>query len=223
LGGFGLGRTAALAIDLGGPWGAEWRAWPGSQRVISQTLHWLLRAPVAEQVALSQAPTPRGWALTAHLQGIDGNSLNARVLFARLHARSGKEEVIPLVQHGSGSYSGMLASRLTAPTPVIVEDRSQGQSRLAGQGWLGLSYPEEYRVRPPNHGLLEELRLMTGGRLLDKPGVEPALRPAERRRIPLAPWLASLALALFLLEVSLQQGFPTLRRRVLRARRHQSA
>jgi uncharacterized membrane protein/NAD(P)H-hydrate repair Nnr-like enzyme with NAD(P)H-hydrate epimerase domain len=208
LGGFGLGRTGALTTDLRGPWGAEWRSWAGRDRLLTQLLAWLVRAPLAGQVTIVEEPAREGWTLTVRAEDHDGNHLNGRALAARLRADSGTAPVMPLEQRGPGTYSGALPVRVARPTAVTVEDRSDGRGRIVGAGWIGLSYPEEYRVRGPNQQLLEAIVRETGGRSVDGGGVAPAIAATRRQAIPLWPWLTWAALGLFVLDLVGVPRFP---------------
>lgn len=201
LGNSGLGRSAALTTDLDGPWGAEWRAWSGAERLLAQLLRWLVRAPLAGALSMRQEPTRDGWTLTVDAEDAEGNRLNGRAFVARLRDDDGRDEVIGLGQRRPGGYSAKLGSRVAKPTRVMLEDRSEGQGRLVGQGWIGLSYPEEYRLRPPHRALLEEIRRVSGGQSLEHQQAPPMLRPTRSIAIQLWPWLAGAALGLFLLDL----------------------
>ncbi|HEV8436827.1 MAG TPA: VWA domain-containing protein [Methylomirabilota bacterium] len=206
----GLGRSAALTTDLAGPWGADWRAWPESGPLLTHLLQWLVRAPVAGTLSMSQEPSRDGWALAVRVEDADGNRLNARALTARLRSDDGSETALPLRQRGPGLYTAALPSHLARPTLVILEERSEGTARVAGRGWIGLSYPEEYRLRPVNRALLEQVRRARDGRSLEPPGSLPPIGSARPAPLALWPWLAVAALALFLLD--LLPGFPRWRR-----------
>jgi uncharacterized membrane protein len=202
---FGLGRTAALTTDPDGAWGADWRGWRGWPRLLTQLLGWLLRAPTPGQVTILQEADRDGWTLTAGVQDQNGAPQNGLALLARLHGAGGREQAISLEQRGLGRYSGRLPSRAVRPTQVIVEHHAQGTRSIAGQGWIGLSYPEEYRIRGPNRPLLEELRRITEGVWYGEPGLAPRVRSAPARSVSLGPALALAALGLVLLNLVLEQ------------------
>ena len=210
LGGFGLGRAAALATDPAGPWGAAWRDWPGWPRLMAQALGWVLRAPDAGPFAVRQEPGARGgWALVVEAADAEGNHLNGRALRAHVRPEGGAqvEMVVPLEQRGPGRYAGPLPARVAGPALVVLEDRSAGEGRAVAQARIGLSYPEEYRLRGADRALLDDLRRISGGAALGEPGAAPALRRTRPRAIPLWPGLAVLGLALFLADLVLARGF----------------
>jgi Mg-chelatase subunit ChlD len=209
LGSFGLGRSAALTTDPAGPWGAEWQRWPAWPPLLARTLGWLLRAPEAGGVAIRQEPARGGgWALAVEAVDGEGNHLNGRALWAHLRGEGGGALAVPLEQRGPGTYAGPLPARVSAPTLVVLEDRSPDGGRAVAQGRIGLSYPEEYRLRGPDLGLLEEVRRVAHGTALAPPGVVPVLvlRSTQPRVIPLGGMLATLALGLFLLDVAIAGG-----------------
>jgi hypothetical protein len=92
------------------------------------------------------------------------------------------------------------------PTLVVLEDHTERDTRIVARVHLGLSYPEEYRIRGPHHALLEDVRRITGGRLLGEKGSVLALRLAAPREYPLWPGLAWLGLGLFLADLVLARS-----------------
>ena len=211
VGSFGLGRTAALLTDPQGAWGREWRAWPGSDRLMVALLRWLIRAPAAGQVSLEEQPEGERWAVRVRIDDAAGEPLDGARLVARL--RSGEStRTLALEQRSVGLYGATLDSRPAVDTSVAIEDVTTG--RLVGQGWIGLGYGEEYRLRGANEAVLGELRALTGGRVLGQRDVE--LRTAGGRSVHLWPALAVLALVAFLLDVAVTRGWPPRRAQVPR-------
>jgi hypothetical protein len=201
LGPFGLGRVAALLTDLEGRWGVEWRRWDGTPRLMANTVRWLLRAPGDEQIVIRQERTRSGWEIAIQAADLDGGYLNGRRLVAHLHAEEGGATRLALEPRGPGRYAGVLDSRIAKPTLVVLEDRTDGEERILARSHLGLSYPDEYRLRGPNRDLLEEICRVTGGHWLGAAGRALAPRHTAPREVPLWPWLSWVGLGLFLLEV----------------------
>jgi hypothetical protein len=88
---------------------------------------------------------------------------------------------------------------------------SPGLSRLAvnrtGSRRLYYAYPDEYRALPPNIELLRVLAEETGGKLA--PSIaEVFAQSGDHSRVsrPLWPWLAVLALLLYLLDIAVRRA-----------------
>ena len=213
LGAVGLGRAAAVMTDLGGPWGAEWQRWNGAPRLMANVLHWLLRAPEAEQIVVRQEPAGAGWSLAVRATSPDGDYLDGRALRAHLQGEGHPEAAIPLEQRGPGTYEGRLPFRLMQSTLVVLEDRSDGQGRILARTRVGSTYPDEYRIRGPHQAVLEDIRRASGGRLLEERGKVLELRNKVPTSIRLWQALTWIGLGLFLLDVTLTQASGRTRRR----------
>lgn len=215
LGAFGLGRAAALTTDVGGPWSQAWLRWDGAPRLWGRLLRWILRAPVAGHLTIleTRAAAPGGReegrsTLAVRVEDREGNRLNGLRLGARLQTGA-DERAVALEQRGPGLYEAALDERVGRPTRVIIEeraDRGSGTVSAAGQGWIGLGYPDDYRVRGPNRLLLAELGRATGGVSLDDPRATLVPRTTARRQVALGPWLAVAGLALFMAELAFTSG-----------------
>ena len=55
---YGLGKAVALTTDAGPRWAADWAAWPGYDKFISQMVRWSMR-PVGESGTSPSPPTCR--------------------------------------------------------------------------------------------------------------------------------------------------------------------
>jgi hypothetical protein len=213
LGAFGLGRAAAVMTDLGGRWGAEWQRWSGAPRLMANVLHWLVRAPFTDQIAVWQEPAEAGWSLMVRATSADGEYLDGRSLRAHLQGEGHSETAIPLEPRGPGTYEARLPFRLMRSTLVVLEDRSDGQGRILARTRIGSTYSDEYRIRGPHQAVLEDVRRASGGRPLGERGSGLEVRSMAPKTIPLWQGLAWLGLGLFLLDVALTQASGRMRRR----------
>ena len=200
---FGLGRAAALTTDLGGPWGADWQRWEGTPRLLAQVLGWLLRSPATDAISLRQEAVPEGWQLAVRATDPDGAYVDGRTFLAHLEGAHGGTTVLPLEQTGPGTYAGRLPARVVQPTRVVLEDRTEGEGRIATRAQIGNSYSEEYRIRGPNQVLLEEIRHTSGGQSLEALDGRPAYQSADPQWLPFWQGLAWGGLGLFLLDLLL--------------------
>jgi Ca-activated chloride channel homolog len=200
---FGLGRAAALTTDLHGPWGADWRRWEETPRLLAQVLGWLLRTPAAETLSVRQEAAGEGWQLTVRATSPDGAFVDGRAFSAHLEGAPGGATTLSLEQTGPGAYAKRLPSRIVQPTRVVLEDRTGGEARIALRTQIGGSYSEEYRIREPNQALLEEIRRISGGQSLDTGGSAPVVQAVDSEWVPVWPGLAWGGLGLFLLDLLL--------------------
>lgn len=200
LGDHGLGRTAALTSDLGGPWSPSWRGWNDASALLAGVLSWTSRVPVTGSVVMSQVPSADGVQLAVRLEDADGRRVNGRAIAARIAGEP--ERIVALDQRGPGLYVGPLPARITRPTRVVLEERSARGHRAGAQGWIGLGYAEEHRLREPDRSLLEDIRRATGGRWLEEGDSVLPLGMAGTRVVRLSSWLAVVALALFLVDLA---------------------
>jgi len=112
-----------------------------------------------------------------------------------------------LRQLGPGRYRASVPMTPDGSAPYRFEVLAGGgivKSDLAQLGTRSVSYPwsDEYRVLPPNNGLLRALSEQTGG--IFAPNADEIFAPLGDGALtakPLWHWFAAAALALFLLDI----------------------
>jgi hypothetical protein len=213
LGAFGLGRAAALLTTLDGPWGAPWRSWTGMPELLARSVMWVRRDRAAPRLTARQERDGDGTALVVIAEDADGRRVNVHDLRAHLTRPGESTETVELEPRGPGWYAAPLTAPVRAPTRVVVEHGPALGQRLLGQGWIGLGYPEEFRLRPPNGRLLAAMRDATGGRSLDGALAALELRTTGARLIGLVSPLVAVGLGLFILDLVLASPLAGLCRR----------
>jgi hypothetical protein len=131
--------------------------------------------------------------------GLFRNGVNAH---ARVVAPDQSVSDVPIRQVGPGSYQGEFdVTRKGGPFLVRVLADSAGVSRT-----LDFSYPDEYHFYPPNIDLLRAVSTETGGKF--QPEVEEIFDSHGETTavpVPVWPYLAGLAAALYLADVLLRR------------------
>ncbi len=196
----GLGRVTAWTSDATGRWADAWVDWEGFSRFWGAVL--------AEVVPPGRDRAPevfvdRG-ALRIRLDAAE-EPLEAQAT-ARVRRPDGELAVVPLRRVTSARWEG--STTLGGPgaywVAVTVEGPDGSVATITG-GTVS-SYRQEFVFADPDPTLASELAGRTGGRVDPDPATlfEPAARLGTDDR-PVAPWLAALALALFLTDVALRR------------------
>jgi len=199
---FGLGKTVFFASDLKDRWAVDWLHWSGYSKFWSQLIRETMRRKNdtdLDLVVQRQGDVAR---ISANAVGKDGKYRDHLHLKAHIVAPDQSTSIVDVPQTGPGEYETRVP--LTQDGTYLFRtssDDSDGVSRT-----LAYSYPAEYHFYPPNFEMLRLLSRETGGtfqpagpEIFDSNG-ETALMP-----FVLWPWLAALALALYLVDVLLRR------------------
>ncbi len=175
----GLGRTAALTIDLNRPDGlTNWRDLPG------------LIGTVARWLEIPETPYSLSISPDASVVTVDAVERNQYRNNLPLEVRVGSER-IELKQTAPGRYEAALPKN------------AEGNIALLSRGTLlerrSLSSQNKELETTGGEALLRQIAKATGGRYLENlEGYVPARQVSS---LPLAPWLALLALLVFMVEL----------------------
>jgi Ca-activated chloride channel homolog len=203
---YGLGMTVAFTSDAKSRWAAEWLAWPGYGRFWAQVIRQTMRKNDARGLTVKVDKSDGRVDLT--LDSIDpaGRFLNAAASeLMVIDSRLGRSK-IKLEQTAPGRYQGSFPT--TDAGAYHLELTQKVENTLVAQQSRGLAvgYPAELRLRSTNETLLKEIATASRGRYQPSPrNVFADLGETARRPIPLWPWLLSVALTLFVLDVALRR------------------
>jgi Ca-activated chloride channel family protein len=222
----GLGRAGAFTSDARARWAVEWLRWDGYSRFWAQLVRHLMRTDAAAPFALKVTPEPgadgEGFRLTVDALDPAGEFVTAATGRVLVLDPSGERRSLPLAPAGPGRFT----VRVPAPTrgnhhfDLRLESPAFPDGAVRAYAAAAPSFPDEYRLAPPDPALLARLANATGGEF-NPPSVA-ALLAADPRRArhehPLWPWLAAAALAAFLADLALKRlpsplNFSTQRRR----------
>jgi len=201
---YGLGRAVVFTPDVKDRWAADWLSWPGYGKLWVQLVRETMRRPATADVGLdvqrmdeafrvrlrTDEPSNASAAAVQTLEVIDGDGRSSPLSVTRV--RSGFYEGW-LKPPGRGDY--VVRAKAGPDTPPELFTRL-----------ISYAPPSEERGRPPDFDLLRTISRDTGGAF--DPRVEDlAAKPSELvvRRIDLWPYLAALALVLYLLDLLLRR------------------
>lgn len=198
---YGLGKTAAFTSDLKDRWAVDWLRWSGYGKFWSQLVRETMRTRGSGDIDLRVARDGDRAKVT-----IDAITRNGRLrnrLESRLRVVGPDQSVsdVPIHQVGPGFYEAELALTQQGPYVVHMVGESEGPSHT-----LAYSYPDEYHFYPPDTEALRALSADTKGRF--QPDARDIFDPrGETATVPtpLWPYLAALALALYMADVFLRR------------------
>ncbi|MGD2140715.1 MAG: VWA domain-containing protein [Burkholderiales bacterium] len=208
---YGLGRTAAFLSDVKNRWSADWLNWDGYGRFWSQVIRAVIarRAEAGIAWRVSRSGDKANVELTALSSSLDyRNGLLPKV---RVTDPYGETVIVLLRQTAPGEYRAQL--------PVAENDRayrfelidgggiSVREASAAGAQMLSYSWTDEYRMLPPNVGLLREISEQTGG--VFAPRAQDIFADYDdAQRVPKSVWywFVAAALLLFLLDILIRRA-----------------
>jgi hypothetical protein len=209
---YGLGRSAAFASDVKNRWATEWLQWEGYGKFWSQLTRDIMRRDSGEELRLSVRRDGSSARVTLEAQTRDGSWQNALSPVVRAGQPGGASEVLRLRQTAPGSYAATFPLAVPGSQPVSFQLEAGGgigaeAARRAGVQRLYYPYPDEYRTLPPDLPLLRALTQQTGGKLGPSAAqVFDAGTDRGHTQRSLWPWLAAVALILYLIDVALRRG-----------------
>ncbi len=213
---YGLGKTVAFLSDVKNRWAADWLDWPGYGKLWSQVVRSAARRDAGQE--LNWNVTREGNDAVVRLTAFkpDGGFRNALAPKVRLPAAepgAGQDaQIFVLRQSAPGTYIERIALPGPREQPYLFEllpTPSVSAREIARTGPRSLAYAhsDEYRVLPADHKLLRAISEQTGGEFA--PEMADIFRhygDGGTRSRALWPWLAALALALYLIEVFVRRA-----------------
>jgi hypothetical protein len=196
----GLGRATVWTSDATSRWSSQWVDWDGFVDFWGAVVRDVLPAgrenPPAVHVDRGQLHI--GFEAT----GIDVDA----VAIARVRMPDGQVVVVPMDRVSGGGFSARVPVGATGAYWVAVAVENPDGSQLTSGSGAVSSYEEEFAFREPDPTLGADLAEITGGRLAPAPAqvFDPA-PVAGKADVAVWPWLAALALALFLVDVALRR------------------
>ena len=216
---FGLGRTAVFTSEIKPRWGAQWIEWESLGPLFAQLVRWAARSERRDDLAVrTEAGTDRV-GITVDVAGADGRPVNFARVQAEVVRPDRESRVLQLRQVAPGRHRGTVAGAgqgayLVAvsmdhgagPGSAANDDRTRepgsGTDVLSTITGAVVSYPEEFRHRPPDRTFLHMLATQTGGHVLTRAGdVFQLQREPYPHPVPIREWLLAAALATLLLDL----------------------
>jgi hypothetical protein len=196
----GLGRATVWTSDATTRWLSEWVDWDGYTEFWGRVVRDVLPA--------GRDNPPRTFVEEGRLQiryAATGADLDSTAT-ARVRAPDGSLTVVPLVRTSESEFSGAAPlGEAGAYWVAVTQSNPDGSEITSGSGAVS-AYEEEFAFREPDPTLAADLASLTGGRLDPDPAAVFDAAPEQgRAEISIWPWLAALALALFLIDVALRR------------------
>ncbi|MGQ9773923.1 VWA domain-containing protein [Chloroflexus sp.] len=206
---YGLGRSVAWATSAGSPWAGSWPGWAGYEQFWAQIVQYTLPTPDSGPLQV-QVETAHGRTrLVVDARSAGGKPIDLAQVTARIALPNGNEQNISLIQVAPGRYARDLSFTSVGPYAITVTLFANGQTLQRSIGYVQPP-PAEY-VFPPAQtsqgaSLLEQIATLTGGSMeVDLSATTPAAR-ASGEVVALWPYLAGLALLLWLVEIALRRN-----------------
>lgn len=195
----GLGRATAWTSDATARWSVEWIAWDGFVdfwgRVVSDVLPAGRETP--PEVRFDGGTLAIGFDAAASLDAI---------AIAQVRSADGEVTSIPMQRTGELHFEAQVPVEEAGAYWVAVRVEDAGGLVASGSSGVVAGYSDEFAFREPDPLLAADLAEATGGRV--DPAANSTYETAPRRgaaETDLWPWLAGLALALFLVDVALRR------------------
>lgn len=195
----GLGRAAVWTSDATVRWSSDWVEWGGFVdfwgRMVSDVLPPGRETPPAVRLD--------GGTLDIEYQA--AVPLDA-IAIATIRDSDGNVTIQPLQRTDETTFRARVPVAAAGAYWVAVQVEDPAGTVASGSGGVIAGYADEFAFRDPDPTLASDIAAATSGRV--DPAATTAFDPAPVRgnaATPLWPWLAALALALFLVDVALRR------------------
>ena len=221
---FGLGRTAVFTSEIKPRWGAQWIEWESLGPLFAQLVRWAAKSERRDDLAVRTEVDADRVGITVDVAGEDGRPVNFARVQAEVVRPDRESRMLQLRQVAPGRHRGTVAAAGQGAYLVAVSmGREAGTGSAAnddrahepGAGapdpggdvvstitGAVVSYPEEFRHRPPDRTFLHMLATQTGGHVLTRAAdVFRLQREPYPHPVPIREWLLAAALAMLLLDL----------------------
>ncbi|MCH8854240.1 MAG: VWA domain-containing protein, partial [Planctomycetes bacterium] len=207
----GLGRTVAFTSGYWPRWGDQWTNWAGFGKLWAQIVRWTMGGGRKGDFDIATKLDGNQGKIVVNALDKESNYLNFLELEASIVRPGGLGvERVPLTQVGPGRYEAVFAVEQTGQFVANITMREGDQVTSVAQAGLSVPYSPEYKELRANDALLEEIRGISGGKMLEMdPQNDDVFRhdlPPTRSYQPAWEWvLAWLVLPIFLLDVAFRR------------------
>jgi hypothetical protein len=207
---YGLGKVVVFTSDVKNRWAANWLEWPGYGKLWAQLTRETMRRDSGEELDFRVSREGGEAVISLNALTVDGHFRDDLAPRVRVTGADGSKTTADLLHSGPGAYRLRVPLASGAALRFELAD-SQALSRATvsrtGSRRIHYAFPDEYRTLPPNLELLRALAEQTGGKLA--PSIaEVFARNGDYSRASrtLWPWLALLALLLYLLDIAVRRA-----------------
>jgi len=195
----GLGRAAVWTSDATVRWSADWVEWDGFVDF------WGRMASDVLPPGRDTPPSVRLDGGTLEIEYQASVPLDA-VAIATIRDTAGNVTMHPLQRTDETTFTARVPVAAAGAYWVAVQVEDSAGTLASGSGGVVAGYADEFAFRDPDPTLASDIAQAASGRV--DPEATAAFESAPVRgdaAIPLWPWLAALALALFLADVALRR------------------
>ncbi|MGI8587052.1 MAG: VWA domain-containing protein [Chloroflexia bacterium] len=207
---YGLGRSVAWTSDMKGRWATNWVQWPQFAQFAAQLTSWTLPRQNTSGVESNVQTVGDQARLSVDLRDPTGAPRDGPTPHARVRGPDGLTTDVVMAEAAPGHYEGTWRADTPGGYQVtVLQPQSLNTNAITSTTGLVVPYPAEYRLdAPPDIGanLLRSLASASGGRELDPTAAvnAPAGTPLPTR-VPAWPFLLTLGLLLFPLDVAVRR------------------
>jgi uncharacterized membrane protein/uncharacterized protein YegL len=199
---YGLGKSAAFLSDLKDRWAVDWLRWNGYPKFWSQLVRETMRRRDDNEFDFRVVKDGDAAKISINAIRKDGQFRNKLEAQVRVVGPDQNVSEVAVHQVGPGAYE--------AKYPLGKKGsylfRAAGADTGGASRVLAYSYPDEYHFYPPNTELLRSISNETKGRFQPRPeDIFDANGESTALPTPLWPYLAALALLLYLADVLLRR------------------
>ncbi len=210
---FGLGRSIVFTSDVSSRWGKSWIAWPGFKSFWEQQIRWAMRPSGSPNVRVTTEVQGSNARIFIDALDSKGERLNFAAFRGRVAMPDGTSQTVDIRQVGPGRYEGVIKNPPPGTSIVgLVYSAPGDNGPIEGsvQAAVNRPFADEFRVLEDNFALLEQVRSISGGRLLVDDPLKNDLWSRDGLKMPVAlrpiwSWFALAAAGMFLLDVGVRR------------------
>lgn len=203
---YGLGMTAAFTSDAKTRWAAEWMTWPGYGKFWTQVVRQTMRKSDTRGVQVALVRNNDLASITVDALNEAGQFMNDVQVEMNVIEPSLRQTKSNLIQRAPGQYTSDFATDQPGAYHVDISVKQNDKVVYRQTRGMMVGYSDELRLKPTNNKLCEEISAASHGAF--NPTPETVFENKSRfttRPTALWPWLLTIALSLFVIDVALRR------------------
>jgi len=202
---YGLGMSVAFTSDAKSRWAAEWITWPGFGKFWTQVIRQAMRRSDAQGISVDLARDDNQTVINVDAVDPLGQFLNESEVEMTVVDPQLRRTKLKLDQRAPGQYSHTIPTADSGAYHLEIIVKDKGQPLYRQSRGLTVGYSDELRIKPTNEPLLKEIAESTGGKYSPSAADLFKTDRTAARPTPLWPWLLTIAVILWVLDVALRR------------------